>query len=358
MNNPSLKASKIATSLSPWNVNENIIWLASTLALHRNIEKFKFPQKLDTDKKKHILSLVAKTILTSPNLVNPFTIKGEDLSPIEKNFLLEHFLIFEGFSEVHQGEAVVVDDTGQFIGLFNLKDHIHLQYTDISGNLENSWNRLLDIENSLTSSLSFAFSPKFGFLTADPQLCGTGFVITAYLHVPCLIQMNEVQGFFEKDANESILCCGLQGSPQDLIGDLLTVRNVYTLGMSEESIISTLRAAILKLVVAEKDLRTKIKAEGSAFMKDKISRAIGTLKFSYQLDTVEALAAISLVKLGIELGWVQGISVKEMNQIFFACRKAHLNYSLKEKASIENVLIQRAEFIRSKIKAITYDFIE
>jgi protein-arginine kinase len=36
----------------PWSSNDNPIWIASTVRINRNIEKFNFPSKLDTDKKK------------------------------------------------------------------------------------------------------------------------------------------------------------------------------------------------------------------------------------------------------------------------------------------------------------------
>lgn len=36
---------------NPWMNNENSIWIGSTVALSRNIEKFNFPNKLSTDKR-------------------------------------------------------------------------------------------------------------------------------------------------------------------------------------------------------------------------------------------------------------------------------------------------------------------
>ncbi len=351
MNKETLENSKIAAHLAPWDANENIIWLASTLSMHRNVEKFKFPAKMEAEKRKHILSL-ASTTLQNSELPGAFTIKAEEITPLEKNFLLEHFLIFEGFQEAHQGEAFIIDDSGCFIALLNLKDHLQLQLTDIAGDLEKTWARLVQIENKLASSFSFAFSQKFGFLTSDPLLAGTGLVATAYLHLPALIHLKKLSDLTEKEKNEAVLFTGLQGNPEDLVGDILAVRNCYTLGVNEETIISTLRSAILKLLVAEKSARSQIKTENITAIKDKISRALGILKFSFQLDTVEALSAISMLKFGIELGWVRGMTVQEVNKIFFTCRRAHLNYCMKEKIPIEQVAAKRADFLREKVKSL------
>lgn len=352
-----LDNSKIVTQFSPWDNNENVIWLASTLCLHRNIDKFKFPAKLEVEKRKHLVVQLSKAILALKDLPGAFAILAEDMTALEKNFLLEHFLIFDGFHEAHQGEAFIIDDSGEFIALLNLKDHLQLQYTDCSGDLERSSSRLAQIENNLTSSFNFAFSERFGFLTSDPLNSGTGFVATAYLHVPALIHNNLLAEVMEKEKNESVLFTGLQGSAEDLVGDILTIHNRYTLGVTEENILSALRGAILKLLVAEKSARSKIKTEDNNPIKDKVSRALGVLKYSFQLETVEALSAISLVKLGIELGWIKGITVKEINKIFFTCRRAHLNYCLKEKIPQEQVAAKRAEFIREKAKLTVLEFV-
>lgn len=355
--NQALKKCKTVSTMNPWSHNENVIWLASTLQIHRNIEKFKFPQKLEGEKKSHILSLVSKAFEAHTELKNPFLVKGDELSSIEKNFLLEHFLIFEGLSEALQGEAFMLDDAGDFLALLNVKDHLRLQCTDTEGDLEKSWNRLVKLENGLQSSFNFAYLPKFGFLTSDPAISGTGLVVEAFLHIPALIHMNELQECIDKDRTDAISCTGLQGDPQELIGDLLVIRNSFTLGVTEETILSTMRNAILKFVLAEKNARSRILSDGITLMKDKVSRALGILKSSYQLDTVEALNALSLLKLGIELGWIKGdMTVGQVNHLFFTSRRAHLQLKLKEKIPNEKVNERRASFLREQTSTLTCQF--
>lgn len=355
--NQNLRKSKTLTTMKPWCHNENVIWLASTLQLHRNIEKFKFPQKLDAEKKNHVLSLFSKALMNTTDLKNPILLRGDELLPIEKNFLLEHYLVFEGFSEALHGEAFMIDDSGEFLALLNVKDHVRLQFTDTLGDLEKSWNRLVKLENSLQSSFGFAFLPKFGFLTSDPTISGTGLVVEAFLHIPTLIHLNELPEFLEKERNDAVIASGLQGDPKELIGDLLTIKNSFTLGVNEETILSTLRNAILKAVLAEKNARSRVLAERNTTMKDKVSRAVGTLQSSYQLETVEALNALSLVKLGIELGWVKGgMTVADVNHLFFTCRRAHLQFRLKEAIPIEKVSERRASFLRQQAQALMCQF--
>ena len=86
-------------------------------------------------------------------------------------------------------------------------------------------------------------------------------------------------------------------------------------------------------------------------LMDKVSRAFAILIHSYRMETKEALNEISLVKLGIDLGWVEGVTAAELNHLFFHCRRAHLLVALKEpEMSLEQVPHKRAEFIHKTLK--------
>ena len=68
----------------PWTHNNNKIWLASTISLSRNIEKFKFPSKLEKERRKQIISFVGKDLLQSKSLSHPKLIQSEQIVPLEK----------------------------------------------------------------------------------------------------------------------------------------------------------------------------------------------------------------------------------------------------------------------------------
>lgn len=223
----------------PWENNSNTVWLASTIRLQRNIEKYKFPSKLSVDRRKQIISLVSKELLGMNHLVNPRLMKAEDLPPQEKEFIVEHFLANQTYHhQAHAGEAFLLEDTGEFLASMNLQDHIHLQLLDCKGELENSWSRLVKIETGLGKTINFSFLPKFGFLTSDHTQCGTALIVTVYLQVPALIHIGKVDEILEKLADDSLSITGIQGDPTEIIGDILTVANNYTLGITEENIVS------------------------------------------------------------------------------------------------------------------------
>lgn len=338
---------QLLKNLTPWDHNENSIWLASQLCLQRNIEKFHFPQKLQADKKKQLVSLIGNELLSLPPLSEPFLVKAENASPLEKEFIYEHFLASQDFFQAHSGEAFVFDSSGSFYASLNLRDHIHFYYLDIHADLENSCNFLEGVEIGLGKKLKYSYSHRFGFLTSDPADCGTAFTVSVYLQLPALIHTNELQEFLLKHQDDFILTTGLQGTLDEIIGDLLVIRNNYTLGVTEESILSSVRSYATKLIVHEQGKRKKMQEDDSSEMKDKVSRAYGVLLHSYQIEAKEALNAISLLKLGTSLGWMTGVSIQELNALFFQCRRAHLLTRFGGDLPQEVIPHKRAEFIHS-----------
>lgn len=340
----------------PWNNNPNSIWLGSSLTLSRNLEKFKFPHKLPTDKRKQVISLVIHDLLKHEQLKNPKFFPAEEMPPVQKEFLVEHFLSQHSFHQTYVGEGFVWDETGEFLAVINLNDHLLLQVLDFQEELEKAWDRLVKLELQLNKSINFAFSSKFGFLTADWTQCGTGMVGYIFLHLPALFYTNQFEDMLKKYQEEGFELTGLQGDPHELVGDIVVFHNLYTLGLTEENILSSLRTLAMKLVMEEKSIREHFKKESEAevaAIKDKVSRAYAILLHSYQIEAVEALKALSLAKLGLDLEWITGTSQVTLNNLLFACRRAHLLcHQGEKKISPEQLPHRRAEFIHQSLKGL------
>ncbi len=103
-------------------------------------------------------------------------------------------------------------------------------------------------------------------------------------------------------------------------------------------------------MVEENTVRNHLRKEENAMVMDKVSRAYGVLIHSYQIETVEALNAISLLKLGADLGWLEGVSPQDLNRLFFECRRAHLLSKFEQEVVQDKLPHKRAEFIHSTLQ--------
>ncbi len=173
--------------------------------------------------------------------------------------------------------------------------------------------------------------------------------MTAFLHLPALIHKDKLQDALAKQNNEEIEASSMQGSLDEFLGDLVILSNRYTLGVSEENIFYSLHSAAMQFALLEKTLRDHLREDTDSEMKDHVSRAFGLLMHSYQLETKETLDALSLMKLGLDLNWISGITHQAINEVFFQCRRAHLT-ALSLETDPKHLLRRRAELIHTKLK--------
>ena len=81
--------------------------------------------------------------------------------------------------------------------------------------------------------------------------------------------------------------------------------------------------------------------------------AVRVLVHSYQIDEQEALDCISLLKLGLDLGYLEGVSMQDLNALFFNSRRAHLLSHFEKEIKQEELSHQRASYIHTLLKKIS-----
>jgi protein arginine kinase len=338
----------------PWETENNPIWLATSFLLHRNLAKYHFPQKMNEHQCAQTLSILKERLLQSPQLKNPLFLNPEEMGFLDREFLFEHFLSGENFQNAPGGEGFVIDDSGSFLARINIQNHLQIQLTDCQGKWEEAWNTLSQIETGIGTTAEFAFSSKFGYLTAEPFLCGTGLNVQTWLHLPAMVHMEQLEETLLKQKEEGIQVTGMGGLLSEITGDLVVISNTCTLGISEESIIQSVHSMAMKLMAMEKTLRSHLLTENNTRIKDQVSRSFGLLLHSWQLQTAEALGALSLLKLGLHLDWVRGITERQLNALFFQCRKSHLLHMLGELHLTEpqEIAHKRAEFLHKNMQGV------
>lgn len=337
-----------------WETEINPIWLATSFLLHRNLAKFNFPPKMNERQFEQTLLPLKEQLLKSTMLQNPVWINAAEINPLDKEFLYEHFLCQDIFQNTLGGHGFIVDDSCHFLAEINIQNHLQMQLTDCQGKWENAWNALSQIETAISSSIDFAFSPRFGYLTAEPSHCGTGLNVQAYLHLPALIHMGQLSETLIKQKEEGVTVTSMSGNLEEVIGDLIVVRNTFTLGINEESIIHSVHSMAMKLMAMEKSLRSHLQTENNVAIKDLVCRAFGLLLHSYQLQIKEALSALSLIKLGLQLDWISGITDAKLNTLFFECRRAHLLHALGDLqlTDTQEVARKRAEHLHKNMQGV------
>lgn len=325
-----------------WGQNDTPVWLASRFSLKRNLTSFLFPSKIDEKEAQQLTSMLKKALQSFPHVFD-----ASKLSPTEKEALAEHFLM----PGECKPQVYFLDDSGSFLAKILDEDHLCLECIESESNWTVQWEKLLEFESHIGKIHDFAFHPKFGYLSGDPSFCGTGLSVQAFLQVPCLLHLEETEEVLSRVLSEDISVTGLGGRSEN-IGDLMVIQNQFTLGVSEEHILDSVHKAATELMKLECERRSKLKESPDATILDKISRAYGLLLHSYQIETKEAFAALSLLKLAIDLQWATGMTDREISAIFFKCRRAHLKLESQEDLSPEELAKKRAQYLKEQCEKI------
>jgi len=298
-----------------------------------------FPAKMTKATKEQTLKVLTESLKSFPEVKNLQFISMADLSPQEKALFFEHYMIKSPPEETRPAEGVFIADG--FLALINIGDHLTLELIENTREWESVSDLISNLETHLSKSLNFSFSGNFGFLTSNFEECGTGLIVESYIHVPALIHM-EKRNDPLSDLDEKISLSGFLDD-SELVGDIALISNTFKLGVSEDDIIQAVHEAATSLTHEEASRRVELKEKGCPQMRDQVAKAFGLLKYSYLLETTEALSALSLIQLGSDLGWVKGDV--HFSSLFFNCQDAHLHPA-------EDLPKARAEYFQAQLQNV------
>ena len=119
--------------------------------------------------------------------------------------------------------------------MINEEDHLRIQVRQSGLSLHEVWDRINKLDDQLEEQLAFAYSPQLGYLTACPTNVGTGIRVGVMLHLPALVQANQINKVFRALQKINLAVRGLYGEGTQAFGDFYQISNQQTLGKSETS---------------------------------------------------------------------------------------------------------------------------
>ncbi len=216
----------------------------------------------------------------------------------------------------------------------NEEDHLRLQVLAAGYPLRWMWERITEIDDQFEQSLNYAYSPKWGYLSASPANVGTGMRVSVLLHLPALATLGRLDAAFMALMREGVVGRGVYG--EDAWGDFFRIGNQVTLGKSESSLINLVSAVVPPLVQYERAARKLLFQQYAAEIKSQTEDASRALKLQVQRSDEELLSLISTVRLGIALGMVsddQAVAVHSNFELTRLKRKLEVAVKMEHYAS-------------------------
>jgi protein arginine kinase len=327
------------------------IVISSRVRLARNLAKMPFPGWAKKSERIRILEEIKPEVEVLPEMSNSFSQQLNELSATEKQVLVERHLISREHAAKGMGSAVVINSAQTLSIMVNEEDHLRMQAITGGFDLPQTFQLIDRIDTMLESQLDFAFDEELGYLTACPTNVGTGMRASVMVHLPGLVLSEQINQVVNSVNKIGLAVRGLYGEGTEAMGNLFQVSNQTTLGEKEDQIIERLNKVIETLIQRENQARTNLLDTRRTTLMDQVGRAYGILNYSYSISSKEALNLLSVLRLGIDLGFFPEQGRTVINQLLLDTQPAHLQHTSQQKLAAEERDHLRADTVREQLKS-------
>jgi len=328
---------------------ESDVVISTRIRLARNLAEFPFSTRIGEPARTDIVTQACNCFnnLTIPNQLDYFDVSS--LDELDRQFLVERQLISRELSEGSGPRGVAISRNEDIAVMVNEEDHLRIQVLRSGLTLDECWQSIDEIDDALEQQVTFAFHDQYGYLTACPTNVGTGIRVSVMMHLPALVQTREIQKVFHALQKINLAVRGLYGEGSQAMGDFYQISNQYTLGMSEPQVITRVREVVPMILKYERRAREQMLEEKRQELHDHISRAYGVLCTAQTISSEETMHLLSSVRLGVNLGLVEDVSIPVLNELFIQTQPAHLQKLRQEELDSSERNIARAALLRRRI---------
>lgn len=325
--------------------------VSSRIRLARNLSDYCFPGWA-TEEENHAVWLQLSSIFQEMDI--PFMSFGmPDIAVLDREILFERHLISSDLIQQEDSCGVFVTADECLSIMVNEEDHIRIQSLQPGMSLQKAWHAADAIDDELEARLTYAFSPKLGYLTSCPSNVGTGMRASVMLHLPGLVLMEEMAPVINGISKIGLAVRGMWGEGSDAAGNMFQVSNQITLGRREADIIAHLEQIVHELVDHELNARRRLLESKSLLVEDHVARAFGILSNARLITSGEALNLLSTLRLGLDLGMIDQFSPRELDTLFISIQPAHLQKIEGKALDPDDRDLVRAQILREYMENAT-----
>ncbi|MBB3114255.1 protein arginine kinase [Paenibacillus phyllosphaerae] len=327
------------------------IVISSRIRIARNLRGLPFPMLATNQQSEDVMERLTAVPETGRlNAVGKFeTIRLSDLSELERRVLVEKHLISPNLANESRGGAVILSDNESVSIMVNEEDHLRIQCLYPGFQISEAWELASRIDDIFEEVADYAFDERRGFLTSCPTNVGTGIRASVMMHLPGLVLTQQINRILSAITQVGLAVRGIYGEGSEALGNLFQISNQITLGQSEGEIIENLHSVAKQIIDHERAARERMVHESRIRLEDRVFRSYGILSHASIMDSKESAQRLSDVRLGIDLGLIQDVTPRMMNELLVLTQPGFLQQNSGEKLSAEQRDIRRAELIRQHL---------
>jgi protein arginine kinase len=178
------------------------------------------------------------------------------------------------------------------------------------------------LDDRLEAVLTYAFDPRWGYLTSRPVQAGTGMRVYATLHVPALMLTGRLASTALELVSHGLALAPLWGGA----GGVIQVSNLGRQGRPEEEILQQVDDISRGIVEKERSVRKMLLRENPVQARDHIGRALGVAQHAWSISFGETVNVLSAAQVGLESDLVEipGLDAESTFGLMSRLQPAHM----------------------------------
>lgn len=328
---------------------DNDVVLASRVCLSRNLREIPFPNRADLSRLAEVEGRTAAVLGDMEEaLEEPFDrVMLSQSTALERNVLWEKHLVSRRLLKNPAHRSAYISNDRCTSILVNEENHLRIQAMAAGFDLKTPYERASRIDDVFEAKLDFAFDEKLGYLTSCPTDLGTGLRASVMLHLPGLVYTENIGNILNISPQIGLSMGAMYGEGGESAGNVFSVANKLSLGLTERELCDNLRISVGEIVEQERRARKALLLYDKERIEDEVWRAYGVLHYARALGDGETLALLSRVRLGVDLGIIEGLAASVFGDILIASRANYLcSLAGNENMSKNEIDRKRAEVVR------------
>lgn len=302
--------------------------LSSRCRIGRCLTGYRFPNSSDR----------FELIEVRERIVSAFANTGfevlKHLTEVERDFFVGGRLVSPEFEFDEPGRGMLLSEDRAVSILINEEDHIRIQALTAGWSAESAHQLATTACEHLSNSVDFAWSPRFGYLTASPYNAGHGQRLSAMFHLIGLAHLKRLPSVLKALMGRRIATRGLFGESSRAIGAFVQVsvtdaRRTEFMGACEY------------LLREERIARAEV---GQRHLEERTTQTLDYIQGSPKMSLADALRV---------LGWIRWASVSSLPGVVRSPRDVDAALAALEvrgDADDDRLARQRADFLRGFVE--------
>ncbi|MEO0140721.1 MAG: hypothetical protein ABIM88_04140 [candidate division WOR-3 bacterium] len=214
---------------------------------------------------------------------------------------------------------------------------------------ESALARAMRLTESAGQVLDFAYDREMGFLNPNLEEVGSGLRFKAILHLPAAVHAGTLSGFREKLSDLGVKAEGfLKGWPKPA-GSLVVITYWPGPDLRPHEAHLAFREIMRFGVEWEAESRSLLLSYANLAVEDRAARSMATLRVARLLGYGELADLLSWVRLGVGIGALEPVPVKEMTALLFISGRNHMRAVAGRELTETEENAMRASLVRATV---------